>query len=238
MKTHISIMAHAEAKDTFKRHFPYWSAQVPDVERDMLVWFPENSTFEIGGIQSMQICKKEHHGVEAIKRFRYMLEHLNGLGYDRYIFHEYDSISLEPFSDQSLGDIAGNFFEGGDTGGFNSPIYPHPPLVFSKTGLAKVVAEFRDMPWEKGVWDRWLGLIVHRSGMSWHSFLKAGTGFAFNTIHPEHFPLMHKAIMAGAVHLHGVKDEEALKAAQRSYERYRTLMKAKQIEAEEAGIQS
>lgn len=216
MKTHISIMAHGEARETFKRHFGFWHKQVNGVDEDMLIWFPDRKAFEVPGIQIQAVGKPEHAGNVAIKRFRYILEHMNSLNYDRYIFHEYDSLSLEPLGDDFNPDVAGNFFEDKieNMGGFRSPIFPHPPLSFSKKGLNKIVSEIRHMPeLEGGFWDRWLGLAAHRSGVHWHSFLQNGTGFAHNTVEPEHFHSLKEAVAAGAVHLHGIKSPEALKVA-------------------------
>lgn len=233
MKTHVSIMAHAEAKETFLRHFPYWRMQAEDNLNHMIVWMPEDAKFHIEGISYQAVGRKEHHGQQAILRFRYMLEFLNGLAYDRYLIYEYDSISLEHVRifDQ---DFAGNLFPEPNAGkSFMSPIYSHPPLVFSQRGLAKVCEEFRQMPeLENGFWDRYLGLAIHRAGLTTRSFMQDGTGHSHNTIHPDHYDGARIAVMNGAVHFHGIKDIACLKVIQRAYERRRVLMEARDILAE------
>lgn len=233
MRTHVSIMAHAEAKDTFLRHFPYWKMQTESLDH-IMAWMPEDGKFQIDGLTYQTVGKRQHHGPQALLRFRYMLEFLNGMDYDRFLIYEYDSFSLEHvriFPEE----FAGNLFPEPNAGkSFLSPIYSHPPLVFSKVGLKKVCAEFRQMPeQESGFWDRWLGLAIHRAGLTTRSFMIDGTGFSLNTIHPDHYPQVHNAIMKGAVHIHGVKDEPCRKVVDRSYNRRRIILEAEAIKLEE-----
>lgn len=227
-------MAHnePEAKATFLRHLQYWLAEAQGIKENMTVWFPKNSWFHVEGISYQTVAGKGHHELDSIIRFRYILDHLTNLDYDRFIIHEYDSISLEPVGEQSA-EIAGNFFTDEGTT-FSSPIFPHPPLVISKVGLAKLVAEIRDMPLmsEGCYWDRWIGLAVHRAGMTYKSFLQDGSGFAQNTIHPFHWKDLEKAVFHGARYIHGIKDQPCLAVAATAYSKWKTLQEAERIRKE------
>lgn len=226
MKTLITVMAHKEAQEIFDRHFQLWW----DLGHDVLVVFPQGKRVampEIRGkhpntIQALEIARPAHTGVESIIRFRTILEHMNGCGYDRYAFFEYDAICLGPLPEK-CGDIAGNVFtDDSPNRGFIGTSFVHPPLVFTAGGLAKVVEEMRGMGLadEKAVWDRWFGLCTERIGIPVYNFLKTGEGFADNTIHPPRFIDLRRAVLAGAKMLHGVKTPEALQVAREAHRLY------------------
>lgn len=234
MKTHVSIMAHADAKDTFLRHFRYWKMQAGENLDNLMVWMPEDAKFNVEGVISQTVGRKEHHGPQAILRFRYMLDFLNGLDFDRFLIYEYDAISLEHVRDFPE-EFAGNIFHEDHPGvQFLAPLFSHPPLVFSKRGLAKVCAEMKQMPeMESGMWDRYLGLAIHRAGLTVRNFMADGTGYAHNTIHENQYDDVRRAIMKGAVHLHGVKQIGCLQVIELARKRKEILNQAQDIKMEE-----
>lgn len=201
-------MAHKPIQDTFERHFPLWESLVKK-PIDILVVHPEDSAIVCPGIARLAVGKAMHTGFDSIVRLRTILEHINGLDYDQFTFFEYDALCIGNLPDITGTEFAANcFMDEGAHRGFKGTMYTHPPLMFTKAGLARLVGFFKTYPMdaENCVWDRWLGYAVQQSGIAWNSFLGINMGFAHNTIHPDQFKGLRDAIIRkGAKMIHGVK---------------------------------
>lgn len=221
MRTHVSIMAHADAKDTFLRHFPYWKMQTESLDH-IMAWMPEDGKFQIDGLTYQTIGKRQHHGPQALLRFRYMLEFLNGMDYERFLIYEYDSFSVSSFP-ADMGDFAANCFidPNAKEQGFEGSMFCHPPLVFSKTGLSTILKHLHG--YEKGFWDRAIGLAVQKSGIQPFNLVEKRLGFSSNTIEPSQFQDLRFAILGGAICFHGVKTVECLEVIKRADKHRRML---------------
>jgi hypothetical protein len=89
-------------------------------------------------------------------------------------------------------------------------MFCHPPIMFTRQGLQRLVEEMRQMPmvWENSVWDRYLGLAIERAGLHPIGMLETGEAFAENTIWPARYPDLAKAVRNGSIFIHGCKDQE------------------------------
>lgn len=216
MRTLISILAHAEAQETFERHFPYWKAHEAE-GADLLFRFPANSAFVVPGHQSIALGKKEHDGLHSIANFYSIMDHMWNLGYDRVGFLEYDSFCLGPLPSMGEFDLIGNIFPDQISEKFQGGMFVHPPFFVTRAGLAQLVNfGMKGLPFiaEGGFWDRWLGLAIKRAGLTCKSLIESGEGYSQNTIPKESWPDLRKAILTGARCIHGVKDVETFKVVQ------------------------
>lgn len=205
-------MAHKEAQDTFNRHYPFWK----QLGGDILVVHPTDSKVilpEREKIMAMEFGKAAHTGVQSIVRFRSILEHMNGLGYDRSAFFEYDSFCLGEFPEMKGAMMAPVFRDNSPERGFEGTTFCHPPLFFTPFGLSAVTEVIKTMPLtaEGSVWDRFLGLAIERANLEPFDLLGAGMAFCDNTIHPARHPALALAVRNGSRMFHGVKDEATLK---------------------------
>lgn len=219
MKTHISILAHGAAQATFDRHLPFWSetAKLCTPEADVMVWMPENDKVKTA-LPGQALGKAEHNGVTAINRFKYIIEFMAGLGMDRYVFFEYDSICLGSLPDSKV-DVIGNMFTDQISEQFAGGMFFHPPILFSNHAVQKLNAEMLGMPpnLEGQMWDRYLGLAVKRAGLSHKSFFDSGLGFADNTIPVKRQYDLVKSIIHGCKLIHGIKDVQTLDVIKRAW---------------------
>lgn len=222
MKTLVAIYTHKDAEAVTKRHLQFWK----DLGHTLLMVSPANASLLIPGIQGLTVGKSQHHGEESIKNFRIILEQLNGQGYDRYAFFEYDSIPLGPLPEVT-GAMGGIVFND-DGSAFSGSIYVHPPLIFTARGLETLVNEMKQMPLaaEHGFWDRFLGLAIQRTGIVCQDFHQKGIGYSTNTIHPEQHKELFKAVVDGCQLIHGVKDKETLDVIVRAWNKRQNIIAA------------
>lgn len=225
MKTLIAIYAHLQAKATFERHFQFWEA-LKQPGDEIMMFCPADAPLQMPGVMSQVFGKAQHHGRNAIDHFRSQMEHMAGLGFDRYAWFEYDSICLGPLP-EFVGQMAANFFHD-DGKSFTAKIYCHPPLLFTAAGLQAIVKEFQDMPSnsEAGYWDRWLGLAIERTGIIYHDLLGKGEGYSHNTIHESQHKDLYRAVLNGARLIHGIKDEATLEVIKRAWNRRKAVIAA------------
>lgn len=218
MKTLISIMAHAEAEDVFWRHFGFWHAHKKQ-GADLLFWMPEDNAFKVPGEELMVSGKREHDGLESIKRFYTIFEHMAKLeGYDQYALFEYDSFVLGDLpivSDRTF--VLGNKFTE-NSSAWKSKQFMHPPIFIGSAAIKPLVHQmgrtsFRE---ESGMWDRWFGLVCDRAKITTQSLFAtsifdSSLGFSRNTVEDDDLPDLRRAILHGATCIHGIKSEQALR---------------------------
>jgi hypothetical protein len=211
----ITIMAHAGGQAAFDRHMPYWQSNAREHQAELLVTCPVDA--QVKTDRALILGKAEHHGVASILRFRAILTALHRLRRDWYVLFEYDSLCLTPrfpnvFNSPAL--WANAFDNNTPDPKFRAMHYFHPPLIFDWYTLNQITQAMMNVAnhAEQGFWDRWLGLVSEIGKITWRGY--DNVGFAKNTIEPQHFPELKKAIAGGAVMIHGIKTEQALKACQ------------------------
>lgn len=214
------VLAHGGAQDTFDRHLKYWT----DLPADLLIISPQDWPIRVPhGTQTaeLQTGRRAHNGPESIKRFRKILTTMYGLGYHHYAFFEYDAICLQPaIMPKPDFSMVGNVFYDTSPGRrFEGTVFIHPPIFWPgdiMDHLMRVIGRYSDEQ-EHGFWDRWLGLICEKEGIPLTNAMDVGTGFAHNTIEPNHLPSAVEAARKGAYLFHGVKTPEVLAAIQAAY---------------------
>lgn len=221
MTTLLVIMAHAEAQETYDRHLPLWKAH----RCDTIVFCPADAPINTG-LHMLTWGKRSHHDAEANRRFKRLIEFIAMMSYDRYVIFEYDALCLtaeiptfferskerylRPLDgkDFSKPYLAANVFrDNGPDRKFKGSTFCHPPLILTRLGLKVLLPHLNALPddAELGFWDRMLGLACENAGIEPFDFMKAGLGYAQNTIKPHQWQDAYAAAANGAVFFHGVK---------------------------------
>lgn len=196
------IMTHGGAQETFARHMPIWEALGCDIRVFCPTddW-PTNSF----GHPVIGYGKAAHSGSEAMERFYHMLRWMEGAEkYDTFLVQEYDSFSLE--MPEFISCSANWMFM--KQPGWISEMCCHPPLAMTRGVLSDTIAAIGKLPFhaERGMWDRVMALAVKKEDVNF----MGKYGFSRNTIEPEHYEDLRKAVAGGAKHYHGVKTKEVL----------------------------
>lgn len=206
MSTLITIMAHAEAQDTFNRHLPYWHNHGCDI----LVMCPQDSVVKTLHTV-VAIGTKSHHGSGANRRFRNLIRLLSKTEYDRFVIFEYDALcfgsQIPEFDNDSLWS---NLFTD-ESNSFEGHHFLHPPLMASKAVITAFSEALEALPdnAERNFWDRAAGLACERSNIPMRGY--GARGFSKNTIEPHDIPAAVAARKAGASLFHGIKSLEVLR---------------------------
>jgi hypothetical protein len=209
-------MAHMGARDAFQMNLRYWLEFPNSVP---IIISPANDRLFVEGYQSMSFGSKGHDGVDALRRFKEMIQMLSHIQYPKIIIAEYDSIAFRhEWPTTKPMEVAGMFFNEGDHSVFKGDYFGHPPLFMERETLACISLAFDNIPLtsEGGMWDRAFGYACQMAGVKRINFLdgKKPLGFTRNTIHKHEIPELQKAVKKGAVYFHGVKDPEVLHAIQ------------------------
>jgi len=198
------IMAHKAAENTLKRHLPIWES----LHLDIIIQAPVLSIPNVGR-SVLGIGRPAHHGPQAGARFKATLQHLEKLNYDRFIIGEYDSLLFQvPATKNAL--VGPMFFDGEPGPGFQSHIFVHPPFMVTKYILHQLNEAMPRDDAENGFWDRLLGRAIEISGVPTDDLLADGRAFSRNTIEPNDYSGLDKALAGGAFAFHGVKSNEVL----------------------------
>lgn len=234
----IIVMAHRESTDALIRHWPLWAAHGLPI----MVYAPADSIPRIDPqIPMILYGRAEHHGPQAVRRFKCLLDFLGHMDYRRFWIFEYDSFLLDPirlnrFQREDDEDnrqrrllparfYGGVFHIGEDDRAFKGSLYVHPPFGLTDVTLQLINELNLCETEERGFWDRWLGYALEILGDKTHtnikidSYVTDGTGFSRNTIEPEDRAAAVAAVEYGAVWIHGCKTEETLTAIKAAYAR-------------------
>lgn len=213
----LTVMTHQGAHETFMRHYPEWKKHGTDI-----LIFATEEPYRIDlPHEVLQFGHAEHHGPESIRRFRFLLSYLAQKPYETFSIFEYDSFCLSVgMPGFTLDGLAGNVFRDDQPDrGFVGTHYVHPPLLFSKATLDKLLvsAEALSDHAEGCYWDRWIGLAGEMANVPFLDYLTSNIGFARNTIEPTQIQDAVDAVKNGAVYLHGVKTKECYDAIKAAY---------------------
>lgn len=206
MNVRVTIMAHKDSQATFDRHAPYWADHGWPVAVTCPIDSPVKTDFA-----KFPIGHRCHHGPEAIRRFREILMWIWKVGADWNLIYEYDSLCLTPKVPEECFRLRGlwaNVFPNNDHK-FRGSFYTHPPLLVDHGTLTDIVKHPLPDTFERGFWDRWLGLVCERAKIPVHHY--ENLGFSRNTIESCHLVNGVAAVIEGAVMIHGIKTDEALR---------------------------
>jgi hypothetical protein len=216
-------MAHGHpiAEATFHRHLPEWEKH----GQDILVYCPADKPIT-SRIRHPKLLygSASHHDDMANQRFKFLISFLAGLNYESVTVHEYDSICLaKDMTPIKNREIHGNWFHDSNIERWGSSTFIHPPLRIGEGALAELadMIEHNELPEQKseGFWDRLLGMYVEAcAGLGCIECVPFGArGVSKNTIEKEDHESFAKAVRAGAVWIHGVKDKEAYDMLKKAY---------------------
>jgi hypothetical protein len=206
----VNIMAHGRALDTLKRHMPFFEEHL---QGDFIIWTPQDDPIYYGAMPVQHTGFKGHDGVEALRRFRYMLRSLSEGPHERLAILEYDCVITAGWPEFPPTALAGIFFPEPHHETFKGRQFPHPPLFMRRMTCQALVRAFDRIPLnsEGGMWDRALGLAMDLAGIDPFDLHQDGRAFSHNTIHPAHYDGLREAARNGATYFHGVKDAETLR---------------------------
>lgn len=210
MKTiSVNVMAHGAAVRTLERHMPIFKA---NLDGDYTLFSPTDDSVNYPGMHCIHIGKKEHDGLSAMRRFRYILRHIADGPHERIALLEYDCLVFGGYPEIPAGHIAGIFFPE-ENRSWKGHQFPHPPLFMDKEAAQKLAKGFETIPMnaEAGMWDRALGWVIDFTGVPWVNLHdpRYGSAFSHNTIHPAHYEGARE-MAKRAKYWHGVKDSETL----------------------------
>jgi hypothetical protein len=222
----ICVMAHGHpiAEATFHRHLPEWEKHCQDI----LVYCPADKPIT-AQIRHPKLLygSASHHDDMANQRFKFLLSFLSGLDYESVTIHEYDSICLDngivPATTVGTLEIHGNWFNDSNVERWGSSTFIHPPLRIGNGALNELadLIEWNKLPEQKseGFWDRLLGMYVEAcAGLNRIECVPfCARGVSKNMIEKEDHESFAKAVRAGAVWIHGVKDKEAYDMLKKAY---------------------
>lgn len=216
-RTLIVVMAHGGAQATFNRHLRYWQAHANPI----LTFCPSDDLVVGHGTEVVSFGRAGHHDVSSIERFKYLLKLLSLRREDYFVIMEYDSLCLSsgiPPELFSVDCIFSNLFHDIPGNPFSATHFLHPPLVFSKKTLSKIVSECERRKEFDGLgyWDRYLGQICESGNIEMRGYGKLG--FSVNTIEPSILPAAIEAVAGGAVMIHGIKTEPVLSSILSRYD--------------------
>lgn len=215
-------MSHKGAQETFDRHLPLFAAHGCDI----IVYSPCDAPCETRGHLGVLYGTASHHDAMANRRFKRLLSFLANTNYDRHFICEYDAFCIKPnipiffewgdFQEKDFTRpyLAANVFrDNSPDRKFVGTTFCHPPLLFSRQGLATILPHLNALAddCEFGFWDRYLGLACENAGIEPMDFMKHGLGFARNTIEfGRDCTDATDAAANGAIFFHGCKSVEAL----------------------------
>lgn len=218
--TLVCIMTHLQSQDLFDRHLGLWEAHCCP----LVVFCPADAVVNPRGHHVWAYGTRSHHDAMANRRFKEMLNMLTWTQFDSFWIFEGDALCLAPclpFADNHLAVLGANcFYDDRPDKPFEGSLFTHPPLYLSRAGLDAVLPHLNALPDEVngGFWDRAYGLAIERAGITPFDFLKAGKGFARNTVELHDYKAAYEAAAAGAVMFHGIKSEQALRVIRQGHE--------------------
>jgi hypothetical protein len=221
------VLAHASAKETVKRHLPYWLKVCSRV----LVVTPTDHVLGLNHpsvIEYPKVPNQTAYSVAtSIRTHEAMKLALGEHPSDYYLLLEYDSLCWGPIPEHAVP------YEGGVSAcqwtneavspvpgkTFSSNIYLHFPQLYSQKGLktvADAISNSVSYDLEHGYGDRFLGAAVIRSGVPIKNLRTMGLSYSYENISLSKFPRRVteciEAVKGGAIFTHGIKDQDTLKS--------------------------
>lgn len=214
LNSNLLIILNRRAEDPVCRLFlPFWQRSGCDLifssPIDAQSQLPDVNHIHFGLELTAARSTYWHYQARVLDTMKWCLTQSQ---YDGFIFTQYDSICLDRLPYIHPSDSV-HLIGGGAAPPFKSTFFLHPPWCFGYHRLAEFVAaaaryDIRET--ETGIMDRWLSLIIEEHCMP---FTPCSWAWSVNSIDtPEYIACAKQAIMNKRLFIHGVKNEEQLKA--------------------------
>lgn len=208
------IMTHREAKETVLRHLHIWEG----ITKNIIFISPEDSFMSeerfCCGYPEVRLEKAEHHGELSTQRIIKIFEFALTQEFDYLLLNEYDSFALSLPADvmPATGGVSAAIYVQNKPMKYRGKFYLHYPMLFDREGMKKVYEKLPKVQTNDRYFsDRFIGRAVEHARIPVNNLLARKKAYSKNTILPEHYPKLRKAVKEGAVFFHGVKDPETLK---------------------------
>lgn len=212
MKIQQLIMTHIDAGLTVERHLPIWEG----INKEIIFTSPRNSMLSqdfIKDYYNIPIGEAEHSGEISAQRIENIFVYAKELDWDLLLLMEYDSfaISLPPEVMPAYGGVSAATYSQNKPIKFRGKFYLHYPMLFTREGFNKTLAMLpRVQTKDRYFSDRFIGRAVEYANIPVNNLLANKKAFSKNTILPQHYGNLEKAVKSGAVFFHGVKDIQTL----------------------------
>jgi len=207
------IMTHKEAVPTVRRHLHLWDM----VSGDKIFISPADSKMDFGEAQfpypQSLIGEAEHSGEKSAQRIEQIFITVKEFEWDLLLLMEYDSfaLGLPPDVIPAEGGVSAATYTQNKPIKFRGKFYLHYPMLFTREGFNKTLAMLpRVQTKDRYFSDRFIGRAVEYANIPVNNLLANKKAYSKNTILPEHYEKLGKAVKEGAVFFHGVKDIETL----------------------------
>lgn len=200
----VALTSIANQVETFKRHLPLYK-KLPGF---LVVTCPFDKAVDLS-LPTIRAGMSSHIGVIAVKRVLDQFRSLIECDADWYVYFEYDSFCLDP----CVPDIC--FEKNGIWANelivpdkeYKAQTYGGLPWVIDNDTLCKLVEiqDKTDLTLENAVQDRLMYWLIYEHHVPYHWY--NNLGFSSGLCCPQEADTYAKAIMNGAVMIHGVKDQ-------------------------------
>jgi len=211
MKLLSLIMTHKEAEPTVLRHPHLWTKHTGEV----LFISPVDSKMNIQNLfTELGIGFAEHHGEISAQRIINVFKFALQQDWTHLLLMEYDSFALALPKEvmPEPGGVSAAVYSQNKPHKYRGKFYLHYPMLFTREGMQKVYDKLDTVKTKDRFFsDRFIGRAVEYAKIPVNNLLIKKKAFSKNTILPEHYPKLRKAVKNGAVFFHGIKDEETLK---------------------------
>ena len=208
MKILQIIMSHREALPTVERHKPIWMS----VTKNTIFVSPINSL--MGVKNEAAIGFRQHHGELSAQRIVGIFDLANHLNnWDYLLLNEYDSFALSLPEDviSEAGGISAAAYKQNKPDKFKAGFYVNYPILFTKEAVRKIRIHLPNIKsLDRYYSDRFIGRAIEIGGIPIKNLRRNKRAFTKNTILPEHYDKLRKAVKAKCVFFHGVKNLEVL----------------------------
>lgn len=202
----LIAIGHGQAQRTLNQNMLTWRKFF----RSIQVVCPEGDPVKNLSITVHKIGKKQHHGQSSIDRILYVAKLASEYnGFTTLV--EYDTIFFREFTPQK-GSMLFNTLYSSDEPEYECCQYGHCPWVTdNKTWESIYNTPYLSL--EGGFADRWIAYQCNRLRIP---MVLLPHGYSENTINDGNLEAAKSAVRAGAVAIHGIKDEKIFLALTQS----------------------
>lgn len=206
-------MTHQEALLTVERHLSIWE----NITKEIIFCSPENSYMSeerfVFDYPEARIGEAEHHGEKSAQRIIKIFEYALNWDWEYLLLMEYDSfaLALPPEVMPDKGGVSAAVYSQNKPIKYRGKFYLHYPMLFTRSGLERTLEKLEVVKTNDRYFsDRFIGRAVEYARIPVKNLLANRKAYSKNTLLPEHYSKLRKAVKGGAVFFHGVKTQEVL----------------------------